>query len=129
MKLIMWRLFHLRIVGRSNLSCTKQFVCLKSSEKFEKRIREDESLFTMTIRALHIYSNPRLFDWRKGPNLAPNDFFLFPHIKKEMRGQRFSSPEDAVEAFKNHVLEVFQSEWRKCFDKWFKRKLKVHKSC
>lgn len=55
------------------------------------------------------------------PDLAPNDFFLFPHIKKKMRGERFSSPEDAVEAFKNHVLEVSQSEWKKCFDNWFER--------
>jgi len=55
------------------------------------------------------------------PDLAPNDFFLFPHIKKKMRGQRFSCPEDAVEAFKNHVLEVSQSEWKKCFDNWFER--------
>ena len=29
-----------------------QFVCLKLTEKFEKRTREDESLFTMTMRAL-----------------------------------------------------------------------------
>ena len=31
------------------------------------------------------------------------------------------SPEDAVEAFKNYVLEVSQSEWKKYFDKWFER--------
>ena len=52
-KLIMWRLFHLNIVGRSILSGTPQFVC----------------------------------------------------------GQRFSSPEDTVGVFKNHVLEVSQSDW------------------
>ena len=28
---------------------------------------------------------------------------------------------DAVEAFKNHVLEVSQSKWKKCFDNWFER--------
>ena len=55
------------------------------------------------------------------PCLAPNDFFLFPHIKKKMRGQRFSTPEEAVDMFKSHVLEVPQSEWKKCFDNWFKR--------
>lgn len=27
--------------------------------------------------------------------------------------------EDAVEAFKNHVLEVSQSEWKKFFKNWF----------
>ena len=40
------------------------------------------------------------------PDLAHNDLSLFPHIKKKTGGQRFSSPEYAVEAFKNHILEV-----------------------
>jgi histone-lysine N-methyltransferase SETMAR len=55
------------------------------------------------------------------PDLAPNDFFLFPHIKNKLRGQRFSAPEEAVDAFKNHVLEVPQSKWKKCFENWFER--------
>ncbi|XP_025154440.1 histone-lysine N-methyltransferase SETMAR-like [Harpegnathos saltator] len=55
------------------------------------------------------------------PDLAPNDFFLFPQIKNKLRGQRFSTPEEAVDAFKMHVLEVPQSEWKKCFENWFKR--------
>lgn len=55
------------------------------------------------------------------PDLAPNDFFLFPNIKKKMRGQLFPSPEEAVNAFKNHVLEVPDSEWQNCFENWFKR--------
>ena len=38
--------------------------------------------------------------------LSPNDLSLFPHINKNLRGQRFSSSEDTVDAFKNHVLEV-----------------------
>ncbi|XP_025158379.1 histone-lysine N-methyltransferase SETMAR-like [Harpegnathos saltator] len=54
------------------------------------------------------------------PDLAPNDFFLFPQIKNKLRGQRFSTPEEAVDAFKMHVLEVSQSEWKKCFENWFK---------
>jgi len=32
-----------------------------------------------------------------------------------MRGQLFSPPKDAVEAFK---LEVSQSQWKKCIDNW-----------
>ena len=38
-----------------------------------------------------------------------------------MRGQCFSTPEEAVDAFRIHVLETRQSEWQKCFDNWFKR--------
>lgn len=55
------------------------------------------------------------------PDLSPNDFFLFPNVKQKMRGQRFSSPEEAVEAFKMHVSEIPTSEWKKCFENWFKR--------
>jgi len=55
------------------------------------------------------------------PDLAPNDFFLFPHIKNKLRGQRFSTPEEAVDAFKTLVLEVPQSDWKKPFENWFQR--------
>ena len=55
------------------------------------------------------------------PDLAPNDIFLFPYIKNKIRGQRFSTPEEAVDAFRMHVSEIPQSEWQKCFDNWFKR--------
>jgi len=53
----------------------------------------------------------RLFDRLKrridasAADLPPNDFFLFPHIMGKMRGRRFLSPEDAAEAFENHVLK------------------------
>ena len=39
-------------------------------------------------------------------DLAPNDFFLFPYVKNKMTGQRFSTPEEAVDAFRMHVLEI-----------------------
>jgi len=55
------------------------------------------------------------------PDLSPNDFFLFPFVKNKMRGQRFTAPEEAVEAFKKHVFEIATSEWNKCFDDWFIR--------
>ena len=48
-KLVMWQVFHLSNVERSILSDTPQFVCLKFPEKFEKRTRDNESLFTMAI--------------------------------------------------------------------------------
>ena len=55
------------------------------------------------------------------PELAPNDFFLFPYVKNKMRGQRVSTPEKAVEAFRTHVEEIPQTECQKCFDNCFKR--------
>lgn len=46
---------------------------------------------------------------------------LFPSVKNKLRGQRFLKPKEAVEAFKTHVLEIPQSEWKNCYENWFKR--------
>ncbi|CAH2003010.1 unnamed protein product [Acanthoscelides obtectus] len=53
------------------------------------------------------------------PDLSPNDFFTFPKIKNRLRGQRFQSPEEAADAFKNAVLDLPANEWNKCFENWF----------
>lgn len=55
------------------------------------------------------------------PDLAPCDFFLFPSIKNSMRGCRFSSAEEAVDAYRSAVEGVSHSEWRHCFATWFER--------
>ena len=55
------------------------------------------------------------------PNFAANNFFLFPYVKNKMRGQRFATSEETVDAFRVHVLEIAESDWQKCFDNWFKR--------
>ena len=56
--------------------------------------------------------------------VAGDDFFLFPYVKNKTQSQRFSTPEEALDAFRMHVSEIPQSEWQKCFDIWFKRKRK-----
>ncbi|CAH1959045.1 unnamed protein product [Acanthoscelides obtectus] len=53
------------------------------------------------------------------PDLGPNDFFTFPKIKNRLRGQRFQLPQEAVDAFKNAVLDLPADEWNKCFENWF----------
>jgi len=55
------------------------------------------------------------------PDLSPNDFFTFPRIKEKLRGQRFQSPEEAVEAYKTLVLTTPTSDWNNCFNNWFER--------
>lgn len=55
------------------------------------------------------------------PNLSPCDFFLFPMVKKKMHGQRFSTPKEAVQAFRQHILDIPSSERQKCFQNWFER--------
>ncbi|CAH1962732.1 unnamed protein product [Acanthoscelides obtectus] len=55
------------------------------------------------------------------PDLSPNDFFTFPKIKNRLHGQRFQSPEEAVDAFKNAVLDLPANEWNKYFENWSER--------
>ena len=38
-----------------------------------------------------------------------------------MRGQRFSTAEEVVDAFRMHVLDIPQPDWQKCFENWFSR--------
>ena len=51
------------------------------------------------------------------PNPAKKKHFgKTGHVATVPLGQQLSSPEDTLKALKNHVLEVYQSEWKKCFD-------------
>ena len=61
------------------------------------------------------------------PDLAPSDFFLFPKLKKELRGQRYDDDDElmlAVEGFcKGHDsafyregLEALPRRWTKCIE-------------
>lgn len=55
------------------------------------------------------------------PDLSPNDFFTFPRIKQGLRGQRFQTAEEAVEAFTNAILTTPTSDWNYCYKDWFDR--------
>ncbi|CAH2003858.1 unnamed protein product [Acanthoscelides obtectus] len=55
------------------------------------------------------------------PDPGPNDLFTFPKITNGLRGQRFQSPEEAVEALKNAVLDLPANEWNMCFENCFER--------
>lgn len=55
------------------------------------------------------------------PDLAPCDFFLFPTVKKMMRGKRFSSADAAVTEFQRIFEDLSENEFSECFKKWFQR--------
>ena len=59
------------------------------------------------------------------PNLAPSDFFLFPNLKKDIRGLHFQSDEEVMTAFEEWVngkepdffssgLTVLEHLWSRC---------------
>lgn len=61
------------------------------------------------------------------PDLSPNDFFTFPRIKQKLRGQRFQTLEEAVDAFETAILTTPTLEWNYCFKNWFGRMQKCIK--
>ena len=56
------------------------------------------------------------------PDLLLNDFFLFPYVQNKIRSQHFSTPKEAVDAFRMHVLEICTSiRVAKVLRQWVKR--------
>lgn len=61
------------------------------------------------------------------PDLAPSDFYLFPNLKRFLRGKRFSSNEEVIAAvdgyfedlpenhFKNGICGL-ENRWKMCFE-------------
>jgi len=53
------------------------------------------------------------------PDLAPCDFFLFPHMKCQMKGKCFADVSE-VEKKMLEVLNISTEEFQKCFQQWEK---------
>ena len=51
----------------------------------------------------------------------PGDFFLFPTMKARLHGKRFSTLEDVVAAYQGEPCALNDSDWRQCFESWFRR--------
>lgn len=55
------------------------------------------------------------------PDLAPADFFLFPKVKRELKGEYFRNTDAVLEKFNTLVAAITPDEWRSCFHNWFQR--------
>ena len=56
------------------------------------------------------------------PDLAPCDFWMFPTLKKELRGRRFVSKTEIQNAIQNFFNSIPEEEFRKTMlDKWQER--------
>ncbi|KYN13102.1 hypothetical protein ALC57_14709, partial [Trachymyrmex cornetzi] len=55
------------------------------------------------------------------PDLAPCDFFLFPKLKRPMKGRRFATIEEIKAASLEELKAIPKSAFQKCFDDWKKR--------
>ncbi|KAI6656990.1 hypothetical protein LOD99_16291 [Oopsacas minuta] len=61
------------------------------------------------------------------PDLAPCDFWLFPRLKDQLRGRRFSTNEELRGALFQAIGDIPKEEWKKCFDNWFTRMKKCNR--
>jgi len=54
------------------------------------------------------------------PDLVPCDFFLFPGLKKILKGRRFEATEDIKRNSTKTLLDIPKEEFAKCFQQWQK---------
>ena len=54
------------------------------------------------------------------PDLAPCDFFLFPILKKPMKGRRFATIEEIKTEWLRELKDIPKSAYQKCFEDWKK---------
>lgn len=55
------------------------------------------------------------------PDMAPCDFFLFPKIKRTLKGRRFTSIYEIKSASLRELNAIPKIEFQKCFGDWKKR--------
>ncbi|UYV72453.1 hypothetical protein LAZ67_9003204, partial [Cordylochernes scorpioides] len=55
------------------------------------------------------------------PDLAPCDFFLFPKLKRPMKGRRYATLDEIKTASKEELKKIFLNDFLKCFEDWKNR--------
>ena len=58
---------------------------------------------------------------RYSSDLAPCDFWLFPKMKENYRGQRFESEEDIICATKEAIRHLDKDSYVTAFESWLRR--------
>jgi hypothetical protein len=55
------------------------------------------------------------------PNMAPRDFWLFPKLKRPLKGSRFDSHEDIIQNTTKQLRSLPEEAFQKCFQQWKER--------
>ncbi len=55
------------------------------------------------------------------PDLSPADFFLFPRLKRAMRGHNFGNLDNLQDALETELSLITRQEWADCFEEWIQR--------
>ena len=67
------------------------------------------------------YGTAQLQQASYSPDLAPCNFFVFPRLKKVLKGHRFEATEDIKRNSTKTLLDIPKEEFAKCFQHWQKR--------
>ncbi|UYV83543.1 TTC21B [Cordylochernes scorpioides] len=52
------------------------------------------------------------------PDLAPCDFFLFPKLKRPMKGRCYATLDEIKTTSKEELKKIFKNDFLKCFEDW-----------
>lgn len=69
----------------------------------------------------------RVNDWNRmphpaySPDLSPCDFFLFPILKRKLRGHNFHNVDHLQDAIDTEVGLIIKEQWANCFKDWIRR--------
>lgn len=55
------------------------------------------------------------------PDLAPCDFWLFPTIKRDLRGRRFDDVDDLPVVVRESIRKIPTGDFKNCFKSWVER--------
>ncbi|UYV83498.1 hypothetical protein LAZ67_23001235 [Cordylochernes scorpioides] len=55
------------------------------------------------------------------PDIAPNDFFLFPKLKAVLKGRHFDTRDDIIEKSPLALKSIPKEAYKNCFNNWEKR--------
>ncbi|UYV65864.1 hypothetical protein LAZ67_3005758 [Cordylochernes scorpioides] len=59
-------------------------------------------------------------EWRC-QDIVPNDFFLFPKLKADLKGRHFDTRDDIIEKSPLALKSIPKEAYKNCFDNWEKR--------
>ncbi len=58
------------------------------------------------------------------PDLSPCDFFLFPFVKKKLRGRNFANIGEVIQEVDAIIGAIPTWKWKECYQDWKRRALK-----
>ncbi len=78
----------------------------------------------MVRRSLEAWDWPVMSHPPYSPDLSPADFFLFPYLKRRLRGNNFQTVDNLENAIQRELNLITAAQWDACFQNWLHRCLR-----